>query len=537
MLATVGGRGKVAAMGKARRFWKTKRRKALLVSTAVIAFVYALFLIWANTYRLPDSLRQAPLAPPPPREASTLPFPSGKFERYEDYLKALLAADASQEAAALCLELGKLYTDNDIDHQYPDHFDDCRTTGSLSLAYAHDKSKSGQPLYWNPYVPEQVRWLRGKAGYLALLHRLGRCRQWPAPTLQHRNDYLNLYGAEFPFLPFISLFYSGNMLAAEARLRYQEGDFAAARESIQDLYLLASLLRSSDSTFEQGVLLYWVREANRVVSLWLEDSSFPKSELAALQSTLNRIEPLLFPPDELGRIFTDHYLEMRSELVYFMSQNTWLWPFYGWGGYENVNGSMCGWPVEYSEYHDLPWLGTTKVPNLPKIFSHSHRAMFNRICSAAALKEYDTFYRQAIEWVGRPYPEFMRDKPRYDDPSHDRYFLMKRLRPTENTALPYFPEVKLRRLGAETRTHLLRLALGLRLEPARPLALKAETLPNQPHNPWRDPFTDAPLRTDTPTSPTLLYSLGPDLKDQRGALAYDPTNGTVSAGDIILRCR
>lgn len=523
-------------MGKVRRFWKTKRRKALLILVGGVAALYAFFLIWANTYRLPGSLRQAPLAPPPPRDASTLPFPSGKFERYEDYLKALLAVDASQEAAALCLELSKLYQDEDIASQYPDHFEDYRTSGSLSLAYAHDKSKSGQPLYWKPYVPEQIRWLRGKADYLALLHRLSHCRQWPVPTLQHRNDYLNLCGAEFPFLSFISLYYSGNMLAAGARLRSQEGDFAAARESVQDLYAVATLLRASDSYFYQSILLYWVREANRVVSLWLEDSALPQSELASLQSTLNRIEPLLFPPDGMGRIFTDQYLEMRAEIVYFMSQDTWLSPLYGWGGYENVNGSMCGWPVDYSEYHDLPLLGTTKVPILPKIFAHSHRAMFNRICSAPALKEYDKFYRQAIEWVGRPYPEFLRDISRYADSSHDRYFLLRKLRPTENTVLPYFPEVKVRRLVAETRTHLLRLALGLRLDSARTLALRREPLSAAPHNPWRDPFTEAPLRSDTPTSPSLLYSLGPDLKDQRGALAYDPTNGTLSAGDIILRC-
>lgn len=31
-----------------------------------------------------------------------------------------------------------------------------------------------------------------------------------------------------------------------------------------------------------------------------------------------------------------------------------------------------------------------------------------------------------------------------------------------------------------------------------------------------------------------LYHLGPDGKDQRGKTSYDPTNGTISGGDIIF---
>ncbi len=52
----------------------------------------------------------------------------------------------------------------------------------------------------------------------------------------------------------------------------------------------------------------------------------------------------------------------------------------------------------------------------------------------------------------------------------------------------------------------------------------------------RDPFTRAPLTVlSQPDGATTFYSLGPDLADQRGALAYDPTNGTISPGDITLR--
>ena len=45
----------------------------------------------------------------------------------------------------------------------------------------------------------------------------------------------------------------------------------------------------------------------------------------------------------------------------------------------------------------------------------------------------------------------------------------------------------------------------------------------------RDPFADRPLGATA----DRWYSVGPDAADQQGALSYDPTNGTLSAGDIV----
>ena len=45
-----------------------------------------------------------------------------------------------------------------------------------------------------------------------------------------------------------------------------------------------------------------------------------------------------------------------------------------------------------------------------------------------------------------------------------------------------------------------------------------------------DPFTGRPLVL----TPDRIYSLGPDTTDQKGAVLYDPTNGTVSPGDIAV---
>jgi hypothetical protein len=46
-----------------------------------------------------------------------------------------------------------------------------------------------------------------------------------------------------------------------------------------------------------------------------------------------------------------------------------------------------------------------------------------------------------------------------------------------------------------------------------------------------DPFTGDALRTDSAGDP---YSVGPDCTDDSGCVTYDPTNGTLSRGDITL---
>jgi hypothetical protein len=47
-----------------------------------------------------------------------------------------------------------------------------------------------------------------------------------------------------------------------------------------------------------------------------------------------------------------------------------------------------------------------------------------------------------------------------------------------------------------------------------------------------DPFTSEPLHFAN-DNPYRCYSFGPDKKDDAGLLYYDPTNGTVSPGDLI----
>jgi len=47
-----------------------------------------------------------------------------------------------------------------------------------------------------------------------------------------------------------------------------------------------------------------------------------------------------------------------------------------------------------------------------------------------------------------------------------------------------------------------------------------------------DPFTDQPFMWGRDSTGPFAYSTGPDFKDDKAQILYDPTNGTISTGDI-----
>jgi hypothetical protein len=56
-----------------------------------------------------------------------------------------------------------------------------------------------------------------------------------------------------------------------------------------------------------------------------------------------------------------------------------------------------------------------------------------------------------------------------------------------------------------------------------------------PAGPPDDPFTSEPIRMKPDVDEFVCWSLGPDKFNDDAAVSYDPTNGTTSTGDIILR--
>lgn len=70
------------------------------------------------------------------------------------------------------------------------------------------------------------------------------------------------------------------------------------------------------------------------------------------------------------------------------------------------------------------------------------------------------------------------------------------------------------------------------LEGATSITSARELVPKYLSREPLDPFTSASLRMSTGKQ---FYSVGPDKRDDGGTIQYDPTNGLVSSGDVMIR--
>lgn len=482
----------------------------------LILFAMIVYLICeqAASVKLPESLKKAPIALPSPRPPAKgaaakprlpmLPPSTTQFSDFNAYLQARLARDPGLESARLYLELEKRFQDEEI-------------------------YKSINSIFPNTYPdrlsPEQIGWVRGKAGLIAQIQRFSRSGPFPSMTTEDRLDALKRTGTSLPVVSYRFFQICSKLLIAEGLIQAQEGNHPAARQALQDVFGLAGMLQGDDLIMGRLILNALASTANRQLTLWIEKGDFPKSDLAPLLALMERFESATMIPEAFERSTAYEYLESRFRLVHDqLALPTWRAPLYGWD--RDLN------PRDYEAELHLPRMRTSiTVPNVPHIVSKAFEAIRNREHSAEALQEYDRVYLKVIESMKHPFPQFIREEEkimRDIDRRNPRQFLV-------NAATPNYAEYRTRMLAGETRLHLNRVGLGLQVDPQTTRARRSESLAGDPHHPWRDPFTEKPLQLDETTSPTLVWSLGPDLKDQRGMINYDPSNGTWSEGDLVIR--
>jgi hypothetical protein len=98
-----------------------------------------------------------------------------------------------------------------------------------------------------------------------------------------------------------------------------------------------------------------------------------------------------------------------------------------------------------------------------------------------------------------------------------------------------FLEVKTRYLTTLARLRQVELETALALAKAsggRYPAKLSELVPSRFPSLPMDPYSGSDFMYASDGASYRLYSIGPDSQDDRGAVPYDPTNGTTSAGDI-----
>ena len=102
---------------------------------------------------------------------------------------------------------------------------------------------------------------------------------------------------------------------------------------------------------------------------------------------------------------------------------------------------------------------------------------------------------------------------------------------------PNYAEVETRWNMTEARSRLLLAGAAARynfLKTGKFPREAAGFAPLFPNGLPQDPFSGTPLRFIADRDPFVVYSVGPDEKDDGATFLYDPTNGTITPGDIFI---
>ncbi|MCD6384554.1 hypothetical protein J7M23_02145 [Candidatus Sumerlaeota bacterium] len=145
-------------------------------------------------------------------------------------------------------------------------------------------------------------------------------------------------------------------------------------------------------------------------------------------------------------------------------------------------------------------------------------------------KQYREFSQKMEELLKKGYPEIIRT---------EQNTLKSGLPPFLSSIIPNFREASLREgityaiwslTIATARVRAYRQEKGTLPREISALGEVGMSLPD-------DPFSNQPLKYIFVGNRAKLYSIGPDLTDNNAKIEYDPTNGSVSTGDIIVAVR
>jgi hypothetical protein len=161
-----------------------------------------------------------------------------------------------------------------------------------------------------------------------------------------------------------------------------------------------------------------------------------------------------------------------------------------------------------------------------KVLANLSESEINRI-----INESEKVYTYAIQSFALPYPQFVKEDPQSKLPA-----MYKEIHPELASSAPNFAEAYVRELYTVTDNHLVRVMAAVQLyfndKKVYPNTL-AELSPNYLSSVPKDPFSDTDFVYGRVRDTFFIYSIGPDLVDDKVGIIYDPTNGTVSSGDIL----
>lgn len=346
-----------------------------------------------------------------------------------------------------------------------------------------------RPKQWQPGqspTDAQKKWLLEHKELIDALMQLAAAGGFPMITCEEAaafsDDQLATYQIYTP--PAIPICY---IMIYEAQRLKDSGDLAGA---VKTMIALDTLARSCNQPSVSNLLLSWVMKdmADCVIGNWIENTIPPE---IALQLRNQFEKPWVNP----RKVFELEYRFLRRMIV------------------QDLNSSYGDM---YKTHLSIYVHGKPDDPNFADKISHAFETAWYTVRTKAAadsvLREYDAQYGKFLDEADsdRLLPENSKSTPgEYD-------FYLDRVMP---------------RYG-NPQTDLVRKA-QLNLD----LAALDRIIDPEHKNPItrNDPFTGAPLKVVDRGDATLIYSIGPDLKDQLGLAQYDPSNWRKKSGDIVIR--
>lgn len=397
-----------------------------------------------------------------------------KFETFDDFL----AASPNKTFGTIYTEWSKKFSDEEWWNSWP-------------LANWR---------YDEPLSATQTAWLFQNREFIDTLLRVIKERGVPVITNQeaaalcekYLNDSLLRGGTELIPAPKYSFYgYSARILCADSQRLRDAGDFGNAADRINAVCSLAQEIH------EPGLESYLIAlemqlGAGRELAHWLS-SAPPSAELAANMRA--ELADKAVSMDQYRSVLEiEHYYE-RAKLVQELTgpfSNLWSYNMFDIVIHSNRDNATDD--PGFIEY----------VGNFISLHAKNAAKTISMKASASTvLDQSDAKFREVLK-------EFDANDPTKEKDTQPKSFFDRNWAETRQ----------------RTRTNLARFRVNLiGLDLAAGKTATTEI----------DPFANQPLSRVVEDKTELIYSIGPDLKDNGGAVNYDPTNGSFSAGDIVLR--
>lgn len=253
--------------------------------------------------------------------------------------------------------------------------------------------------------------------------------------------------------------------------------------------------------------------------------NIPPEALEGLREILADAHRTAFAPGWIGEFYQINYPPFRRILGAECATGSWRSVTFGW----DVDVARPDVAARYRfTVAGLP------LPRVDRIAATALDAMRNRRDAPRLLREYDTAVLEASRQEQKTWPELAK--------SHEMF--RYRSNPFAQTPLGSefcnIPRTAISRtLFCETRLNLVRAAIEWRLAPADAKPDPAAMTIEGRESPWRDPFAEAPFRAKALAGGggVLLYSLGPDLKDQQGQVEFEKFNPYGTPGDLTFQVK